>query len=138
MHRERLRAAGGSPDRERARTAVAAAPRSRAGRDGAADRHASPERRVADDRRAPGCMSTGDDAGPGLAEALALWATLAVLSALAWITYARLPAREFYNVTGTGVRAGASRVLVLLGWPISIAAVALLAVAADRFLGSSP
>ena len=25
----------------------------------------------------------------------------------------------FYNVTGTGIRAGASRVLVLLGWPIS-------------------
>ena len=56
-------------------------------------------------------MSADDDAGPGLAEALALWATLAVLCALAWITYARLPAREFYNVTGTGARAGASRCL---------------------------
>jgi hypothetical protein len=79
-------------------------------------------------------MSTGGDAEPGLAEALALWATLAVLCALAWITYARLPAREFYNVTGTGVRAGASRMLVLLGWPISIIAIALLAVAVDRLL----
>jgi hypothetical protein len=55
-----------------------------------------------------------------------------------WITYARLPASDFYNVTGTGFRAGASRVLVLLGWPISIAAVALVAVAADRLLGSAP
>ena len=79
-------------------------------------------------------MSTGDDAGPGLAEALALWATLAVLCVLAWITYARLPARDFYNVSGSGVRAGASRVLVLLGWPISIIAIALLAVAVDRLL----
>ena len=79
-------------------------------------------------------MSTGDDARPGLAEALAVWSSLAVLCALAWITYARLPARDFYNVTGTGVRAGASRVLVLLGWPISIIAVALLAVAVDRLL----
>jgi hypothetical protein len=79
-------------------------------------------------------VNTGDDVGPGLAEALALWVTLGVLCALAWITYARLPAREFYNVTGTGVRAGASRVLVLLGWPISIIAIALLAVSVDRLL----
>ena len=49
-----------------------------------------------------------------------------------------LPADVFYNVTGTGFRAGASRVLVLLGWPISLAAVALVAVAADRFLASAP
>ena len=120
---------------ERARTAVAAAPRSRAGRDGAADRHASPEGRAADDRASAGRHeAAGEDAGPGLAEALALWATLAVLCVLAWITYARLPARDFYNVSGTGVRAGASRVLVLLGWPISIIAIALLAVAVDRLL----
>jgi hypothetical protein len=79
-----------------------------------------------------------DPAGPGLNEALAVWAAFAVVAAMVWITYARLPADVFYNVTGTGVRAGASRVLVLLGWPISIAAVALLAVAADRFLASSP
>jgi len=85
-------------------------------------------------RRAPSGVSAGDDPGPGLAEALALWGTLAVLCALAWITYARLPAREFYNVSGTGFRAGASRVLVLLGWPISIIAAALLAVAVDRLL----
>ena len=82
-------------------------------------------------------MSTRDDAGPGLTEALALWATLAVLCALAWITYARLPARDFYNVTGTGVRAGGSRVLVLLGWPISIIAIALLAIAVDRLLADN-
>jgi hypothetical protein len=79
-----------------------------------------------------------DPAGPGLNEALAVWAVFGVVAAMVWITYARLPADVFYNVTGTGVRAGASRVLVLLGWPISIAAVALLAVAADRFLASSP
>jgi hypothetical protein len=79
-----------------------------------------------------------DPAGPGLAEALAVWAAFGVVAAMVWITYARLPADVFYNVTGTGVRAGASRVLVLLGWPISIAAVALLAVAADRYLASSP
>jgi hypothetical protein len=82
-------------------------------------------------------VSAGDDPGPGLAEALALWATLAVLCALAWVTYARLPAREFYNVSGTGVSAGASRVLELLGWPISIIAIALLAIAVDRLLADA-
>ena len=60
-----------------------------------------------------------DAAGPGLNEALAVWAALGVVAAMVWITYARLPADVFYNVTGTGIRAGASRVLVLLGWPIS-------------------
>ena len=79
-----------------------------------------------------------DAAGPGLNEALAVWAAFGVVAAMVWITYARLPADVFYNVTGTGVRAGASRVLVLLGWPIAIAAVALLAVATDRYLASSP
>ena len=58
----------------------------------------------------------------------------AIVAALVWITYARLPASDFYNVTGTGFGAGAARVLVLLGWPISLAAVALLAAAADRLL----
>ena len=54
-----------------------------------------------------------DARGPGLREALAVWATFGVVAAMVWITYARLPASVFYNVTGTGVRAGASRVLVL-------------------------
>jgi hypothetical protein len=76
--------------------------------------------------------------GPGLHEALAAWAAFGVVAAMVWITYARLPADVFYNVTGTGFWAGASRVLVLLGWPISLAAVALVAVALDRFLASSP
>jgi hypothetical protein len=79
-----------------------------------------------------------DARGPGLVEALTVWTTFGVVAAMVWITYARLPADVFYNVTGTGFRAGASRVLVLLGWPISLAAVALVAVAADRFLASEP
>lgn len=79
-----------------------------------------------------------DPAGAGLTEALAAWAVLGVVAAFVWLTYARLPARDFYNVTGTGFGAGASRVLVLLGWPISLAAVGLIGVAADRLLGSAP
>jgi len=74
--------------------------------------------------------------GPSLREARALWLMWAIVAALVWITYARLPASDFYNVTGTGFGAGAARVLVLLGWPISLAALALLAPAADRLLSS--
>jgi hypothetical protein len=74
--------------------------------------------------------------GPSLREARALWAVWGVVSGLVWITYARLPASDFYNVSGSGITGGAARVLVLLGWPISLAAPALLAVAADRLLGS--
>jgi hypothetical protein len=74
--------------------------------------------------------------GPGLREALWSWAIWGVVAATVFVTYSRLPARDFYNVTGSGVRSGAARVLVLVGWPISLAAVALLAVAADRLLAA--
>lgn len=76
------------------------------------------------------------DSGPSLREARALWLMWAVVAAMVWVTYARLPARDFYNVTGSGFTGGAARVLVLLGWPIALAAVALLGVSADRLLAS--
>jgi len=78
-------------------------------------------------------MSTRSD-GPGIREALWGWAIWGVVAGTVFVTYARLPARDFYNVTGTGVWSGAARLLVLTGWPISLAAIALLAVAADRLL----
>ena len=76
--------------------------------------------------------------GVSLREAGVLWLMWGVVSGLTWITYARLPATDFYNVSGSGVIGGSSRVLVLLGWPISLAAPALLAVAVDRMLSSGP
>jgi hypothetical protein len=72
--------------------------------------------------------------GPGLREALWAWGIWGVVAATVFVTYSRLPSRDFYNVTGTGVWSGAARVLVLAGWPISLAAVALMAVAVDRLL----
>ena len=80
-------------------------------------------------------MSAPSD-GPGIREALWGWAIWGVVAGTVFVTYARLPARDFYNVTGTGVWSGAARLLVLTGWPISLAAVALLAVAADRLLAA--
>jgi len=72
--------------------------------------------------------------GPGLREAIAVWIVWGVVAATVFVTYARLPSSDFYNVTGSGLTGGAARVLVLIGWPISLAAVAVLAVATDRLL----
>jgi hypothetical protein len=80
-------------------------------------------------------MTSGTD-GPGLREALWAWAIWGVVAGTVFVTYARLPAREFYNVTGTGVWSGAARLLVLTGWPVSLAALALMAVAVDRLLAA--
>jgi hypothetical protein len=80
---------------------------------------------------------TGRPDGPGLREALWAWAIWGVVAGTVFVTYARLPASDFYNVTGTGVWSGAARLLVLAGWPISLAAIALLAVATDRLLAAA-
>ncbi len=80
-------------------------------------------------------MSAGSD-GAGLREALWAWAIWGVVAATVFVTYSRLPARDFYNVTGTGLWSGAARLLVLAGWPVSLAALALMAVAVDRLLAA--
>ena len=77
-----------------------------------------------------------EGAGPGLREVLLAWLIWALVAATMLVTYSRLPARDFYNVTGSGVTSGVTHVLVLAGWPISLAAVALMAVAADRLLAA--
>jgi hypothetical protein len=72
--------------------------------------------------------------GPGLREAFVVWVAWGVVGITVWVTYARLPADELYNVSGTGVLAGAGRTLVYLDWPVALAAVALSVVAAERLL----
>ena len=67
-------------------------------------------------------------------EALIAWAVWGVVAVGVWETYARFPAAELYNVTRTGLSGGAARTLVFLNWPVAIAAVALVIVAADRLL----
>lgn len=81
-------------------------------------------------------MSAADaESGPGLRGAVAVWLMWGVVAAMVFVTYFRLPARDFYNVTGSGVTGGSARVLILVGWPISLAAVALIWLATDRLLG---
>jgi len=69
---------------------------------------------------------------PGLTEALIVWALFAAVAVAAFATYSRLPPEELYHTSGTGIEAGASRVLVFLGYPVSIVAIALAAIAAAR------
>lgn len=73
-----------------------------------------------------------DTRRPGLVEAVLVWVLFAVWTVVVLVTYARLPASELYHVSGTGLVGGASRTLVFLGYPASLAAIALLAVVADR------
>jgi hypothetical protein len=69
---------------------------------------------------------------PGLLEALIVWALFAVVAVEVFVTYARLPPEDLYHTSGTGIEAGASRVLVFLGYPMSIVVIALAPIAAAR------
>ncbi len=59
-------------------------------------------------------------------ELRAVWIAVAAAAAAVFVTYARLPAAETYNVSSSGVRGGASRVLVDLNFPDALIALAVL------------
>jgi hypothetical protein len=63
-------------------------------------------------------------------EIRAVWALLAVEAVAVAATYARLPPSELYSVTGTGVRAGLSRVVVEVNFPDALIALGVLGVIA--------
>jgi hypothetical protein len=66
------------------------------------------------------------------AEILVVWTLFALEAVATLVTYARLPAEELYHVSGTGLEAGAGRVLVLLNYPIALAAIGVLGVLLER------
>jgi hypothetical protein len=74
--------------------------------------------------------------GPGLAEGFVVLGLFGLWTLFVLVTYSRVPANELYNVSETGLRGGLSRVLVFLGWPTALAAIAVLAITLDRFLAS--
>ncbi|HET8873279.1 MAG TPA: hypothetical protein VFM83_06295, partial [Gaiellaceae bacterium] len=61
-----------------------------------------------------------------------VWALFAAVGLAVFITYWRLPANELYNVSNEGLRNGASRLLVFLNYPVSLAAIPIAWLAADR------
>src|SRR3954447_9894069 len=65
-------------------------------------------------------------------EVAAVWVPFLVVSAEVVLTYSRLPARELYHVSGSGLAGGLSRALVFSNFPVSLVAIAVLAFVADR------
>ncbi len=62
----------------------------------------------------------------------AVWALFGIVAVEVFATYSRLPARELWRVSGTGLEGGASRVLVFLGYPVALVAIAILLLLLDR------
>jgi len=58
----------------------------------------------------------------------AVWVLLAVEELVVLVTYSRLQANELYNVTGSGIHGGLSRVVVELNFPDALIAVGILGV----------
>ena len=75
--------------------------------------------------------------GPGLREALGVWALIGATALAIFVTYARLPASEFYNVSRDGLAGGASRALLFLNFPGALLALAPLGFALGR-LSATP
>jgi hypothetical protein len=61
-----------------------------------------------------------------------VWLLFAVVAAEILVTYSRVPARELYHVTGSGLSGGASRALVFFNFPTALVAIVVVAFVADR------
>lgn len=61
-----------------------------------------------------------------------VWVTFAAVGLAIFVTYRRLPPDELYNVSEEGVKLAAGRLLVFLNYPVSLAAIAIAWLAAER------
>jgi hypothetical protein len=61
-------------------------------------------------------------------ELRAVWVLVAAITLAVFVTYARLPADQLYNVSDSGFRGGLSRVVVELNFPDALLALAVLGV----------
>jgi hypothetical protein len=61
-----------------------------------------------------------------------LSAIFAVVAAEIVVTYSRIPPDKLYSVSGTGLGAGFGRALVFMNFPVALAALPVVALAADR------
>jgi hypothetical protein len=78
----------------------------------------------------------GPERGRGLPlEAVIVWVAPVVVACEILVTYARLPVRELYHVSGSGLVGGASRVLVFANFPVALIAIAVLALVVDTTRG---
>src|SRR5919206_2069549 len=68
----------------------------------------------------------------GVPAVAVLWAMLGLVAAEIVVTYSRIPPTELYSVSGAGLGAGLGRALVFLNFPVALAALPVIALAADR------
>jgi hypothetical protein len=62
----------------------------------------------------------------------ALWAMFGLVAVEIVVTYSRVPPSRLYAVSGSGVGAGFGRALVFLNFPVALAALPVIALAAER------
>jgi hypothetical protein len=72
---------------------------------------------------------------PSVVPAALVWALLGIVAVEIVVTYARVPPDELYHVSGSGIVSGFGRALVYLNFPVALAALPLVALAADRLRG---
>jgi hypothetical protein len=61
------------------------------------------------------------------AEVVLVWMLYAVVTTEILVTYSRIPSRELYHVSGSGIEGGLSRALVFVNFPVALVALAVLA-----------
>jgi hypothetical protein len=65
--------------------------------------------------------------------ALAVWGVFGLIAIAAAVTYARVPARELYHVSHSGIDLGLRRSLAFAGYPAAPVAIAIAWLLAERF-----
>src|SRR2546429_4664275 len=69
---------------------------------------------------------------PEIPAVAALWAMFGLVAVEIVITYSRVPPARLYAVSGSGIGAGLGRALVFLNFPVALAALPVIALAAER------
>lgn len=74
--------------------------------------------------------------GPSLWPVAIVWGLAAAVALATFVTYSRIEPAELYHVSNRGLAGGASRLLVLLNFPVAILALAMLPLLVARLLAA--
>ena len=81
-------------------------------------------------------MQTAKRQAAGLpVEVVLVWMLFTVVTVEVLVTYSRIPSRELYHVSGSGIEGGLSRALVFVNFPVALVALAVLGVIYTRLPG---
>jgi hypothetical protein len=68
-------------------------------------------------------------------EVVLVWMLFGVVTVEVLVTYSRVPSRELYHVSGSGIEGGLSRALVFVNFPVALVALAVLGLIYTRLPG---